>query len=132
MAEQVTVEIGGLQDGRLTPVRLAPGDTPRRYRIPPIDMSNPSQPERYRMRPGVGIRPFKLQPWTRPCADTLRPFLRVVSRNDTPLSPCGERPALRLVASNDDLPAHNAASGSALEVERAARRRAAMRDSPAG
>jgi hypothetical protein len=132
MAEQLTLETRGMQDGGLTPVSLAPGSAPRRYRIPPAAPQDPLEPERYRMRPGVEIRSFQLQPWTRPSAATLRPFLRIISRNDAPLPPRSERPVLLLVASNDDLPTHSTASGSPLEVERAARRRAALHDSPAG
>lgn len=132
MAEQVTLETRGSQDGRLTLLRLAPGGAPRHYRIPLVGATDPLLPERYSMRAGAEIRPFKLQPWTRPGAAPVRPFLHIVSRNDAPLAPWRERPRLRLVARNDDLPEHGRQPGVAPEHGHTGHLLVNLIDSPAG
>jgi hypothetical protein len=132
MAEQVTLETRGSQTGRLAPLRVAPGDVPRRYSIPPVAEPGLLSPERYRMRAGTEPRPFTLQPWTRPSGPTLRPFLRVVSRNDAPCAIGCERPTLRLVVRNDDLPPHAPQPPVAPERDAGERPLVSLHDAPAG
>lgn len=84
------------------------------------------------MSDGDTIRHFKLQPWPRSTPASMQPFLRIVSRNDGPLPARAERPPLRLVVRNDDLPRRLTSARLAPELGNAEHLPIPLHDSPAG